>query len=159
MCQKFDGSMSCVGCCRSRHRKAEGRAWDSRYNADAVHQMSQLQGNHPVRKVLHMQKCYPETVLRLNNRGSSSNNTAPVTSRWLRSPCPNNMNTSPAPQHHHHRVSTSRGSIGGRFEVSENTARRWKGDEYQFCRDKMAYNRTKGRYGCVPTQLPLLPIA
>lgn len=53
-------------------RKAINRAWQHRYNDDATFQMSQLRGNHPVRNVLHMQCCYPETVRRLNDKKKSA---------------------------------------------------------------------------------------
>ena len=67
--------------------------------------MKQLEKNHPVRKILHMQKCYPETVRRLNDpttnelkKTSSLNQTdagfaqprsSSSSSRWHRGISPN----------------------------------------------------------------------
>lgn len=141
-------------------RKANSRAWDGLYSADASYQMRELQGTHPVRKVLHMQKCYPETVLRLNRGNDRSSSIAastpidrPISSRWIRNPSPNNRNTSPSS------VQYCRGTKDVERGVSDSTRRRIA-DEYQFCHGKMAYNRTKGRYGqilgpCVPLFLIL----
>lgn len=145
-------------------RKANNRAWDDCYNKDAIYQMSQLQGNHPVRKVLHMQKCYPSTVQRLNDKGNSSISSSnaptpiarPISSRWQRNPSPNNQNAAPTTtslqqQHPHQEKSTSSaltGRISDNGSVSSSNdmaTRRRISHEYQFCHDKMAYNRTKGR--------------
>lgn len=110
--------------------------------------MRKLQGTHPVRKVLHMQKCYPETVIRLNNKGNDGGNKAAsspaarlISSRWLRNPSPNNKNTSP----HSSSVQTCRGTQDDGHGMSGDATRRRIADEHQFCRNKMAYNRTKGR--------------
>lgn len=104
-----------------------------------------------MRKVLHMQKCYPETVFRLNRQGRKLKPDAdrPISSRWHRNPAPNNYNTSVAAQQQRHRrpqssLQAGRSADSG-HEQCGNTARRRGGYEYRFCRDKMAYNRTKGR--------------
>lgn len=140
-------------------RKANSRAWDDRYNKDASFQMSQLQGNHPVRKILHMQKCYPSTVRRLNDKGNNDSSDAttpiarPISSRWQRNPSPNNKNTAPPTTSLQQRLEptssaqTCRSNNDGGSVSSNNKAarRRRISHEYNFCRDKMAYNRTKGR--------------
>lgn len=141
-------------CLPKQRRKASSRAWDHLYHADASYQTRKLQGTHPVRKILHMQKCYPETVLRLNNKGNDSSSstasstptTRPISSRWLRNPSPNNKNTSPESLHSSSSVHTCRnGTKDSGQGVSDDATRRRIADEYQFCHDKMAYNRTKGR--------------
>ncbi|CAM9283724.1 unnamed protein product [Hapterophycus canaliculatus] len=136
---QFDGS--------SEKRKADTREWDRRYHTDATFQGAQQRENHPVRKILHMQKCYPETVLRLNQKGSmkrnigSASTARPVSSRWHRNPSPNNKNSAPEGL----RQQTARSTNGGQQDLSDDAARGQVAREYLFCRDKMAYNRTKGR--------------
>lgn len=151
-------------------RKANNRAWDNRYNKDAIYQMSQLKGNHPVRKILHMQKCYPSTVQRLNGKGKNSSWNAPtliarpISSRWKRNPSPNNRNTAPTTTPLHHQKPTSSAQTGcnntdDRGSVHGTTTRQQQqriASEYQFCHDKMAYNRTKGRY--VASAQPCVPV-
>ncbi|CAB1111660.1 unnamed protein product [Ectocarpus sp. CCAP 1310/34] len=134
----------------SEKRKAANRVLNQKYDTDAAFQMSQLQGNHPVRKVLHMQKCYPETVFRLNRQGRTHKPDAdrPISGRWHRNLAPNNCNTSVATQQRHRRPQSSLQagrSVDGGLELSGNTTRRRGGCEYHFCRDKMAYYRAKGR--------------
>ncbi|CAM9827925.1 unnamed protein product [Scytosiphon promiscuus] len=137
---QFDGS--------SEKRKAETRAWDHRYQTDATFQSAQQRDKHPVRKILHMQKCYPETVLRLNQKGDavgrkagSASTVRPISSRWHRNPSPNNKNSAPRELR-----GAARCTNGARENLSENAARSGVArGEYQFCRDKMAYNRIKGR--------------
>eukprot|EP00903_Cladosiphon_okamuranus_P005714 g5673.t1 len=133
----------------SEKRKASNRASDRLYHADATYQMRKLQGTHPVRKVLHMQKLYPETVIRLNNKGNDSSRSTAASSpaarsacsRWFRNPSPNNKNTSPSksPGHAPH------GTKGAEYGVPNDSTRRRIAGEYKFCHDKMTYNRTKGR--------------
>lgn len=115
--------------------------------------MRKQQGTHPVRKVLHMQKFYPETVMRLNKRNGSSIAAAsspeprPASCRWLRNPSPNNKNTSPYPSSSSSSSAhTCHGTKDPGHGVSDGATGRRLADEYQFCHNKMAFNRAKGRY-------------
>ncbi|CAN0543955.1 unnamed protein product, partial [Ectocarpus sp. 8 AP-2014] len=86
----------------------------------------------------------------LNRQGRTHKPDAdrPISGRWHRNPAPNNYNTSVATQQRRQRPQSSLQaghSADGGHELSGNTTRRRGGYEYHFCRDKMAYNRTKGR--------------
>lgn len=152
-------------------RQAINRAWEERYSEDATFQMLQLKGNHPVRKVLHMQSCYPETVSRLNgkqktaipakennnrNRNNKSNSQASSSSslqlqlETATATATGATTTTTAPlissrwRRGKSQLSSRpsyRGTDGGVSTETQQCVAR----EYQFCHGKMAYNRTKGR--------------
>lgn len=148
-------------CCSHTGRKADTREWERRYQTDATFQTAQQRENHPVRKILHMQKCYPETVLRLNQKGDaikrdtgSASNGRPTSSRWHRNPSPNNKNSAPEASRQATRCTKT-----GQQDLFDDAATQRVAHEYQFCHDKMAYNRTKGRYVIAGAQLqPLSPV-
>ncbi|CAM9200602.1 unnamed protein product [Ascophyllum nodosum] len=61
----------------SEKRKAINRKWEGVYQTDANFQISQMNGKHPMRKVLHMQSFYPATIRRLSDKLSTISNVAP----------------------------------------------------------------------------------
>lgn len=112
--------------------------------------MSQLEGTHPVRKVLHMQSCYPETIRLLSDKERTvssaygrraKNQTSrsgpfpapqpPISSRWIRGPP-------------HKAQSSSFAANSSKGEDASDQIRRRAAHEYDFCHRKMAHNRAKG---------------
>ena len=68
---------TCSGGTTHGKRKAINRKWEGVYQADANFQISQMNGKHPMRKVLHMQSFYPATIRRLSDKLSTISNVAP----------------------------------------------------------------------------------
>lgn len=105
--------------------------------------MSQLEKNHPVRKILHMQKCYPETVRRLNDptttTTTSTTKKTPLSSQNKSETTPHNATSKLTSSRPERALSSSSSSAS-----SETRRRQRVTHEYDFCRAKMAYNRTKG---------------
>ncbi|CAM9348725.1 unnamed protein product [Laminaria digitata] len=129
----------------SEQRKATNRAWDDRYHKDATFQMSQLEKNHPVRKILHMQKCYPETVRRLNDTTTTTNKTKNASCALKNQ----KYAGSAQPRSNSSGAAAERGGVPASASSSDGAQQRRRQrrvtHEYDFCRAKMAYNRTKGR--------------
>lgn len=95
-------------------RKALNRALELRYQIDARFQMLQQHGKHPIRKALHMQKCYPETIQRLNDNAVAGHRQVPMLGNPPRTPSANqetNRRQSQSSQFHgyHSRRSNTEG--------------------------------------------------